>query len=35
MIEPLQVNFPGTDLEIKIVSSIMFRGLLKAGLRCI
>ncbi len=26
MIEALQVNFPGTNLKIKIVLSIMFRG---------
>ena len=26
MLEALQMNFPGADLEIKIVLSILFRG---------
>jgi hypothetical protein len=26
MIEPLQMNFPGAELEVKIVLSIVFRG---------
>jgi hypothetical protein len=26
MLEALQMNFPGADLEVKIVLSILFRG---------
>jgi hypothetical protein len=36
MIEAFQVNFPGTNLEIKIVLPIMFRGsVLDASFRCV